>query len=145
MKKYILIFLISINLFSQSEKETVYLFFDGNSKEKCKIIVESTYENPKGIEIVKKYRKEYKKGKIIFHICDEKFYFKPKVGKIDTCSIKVLKSLHFKNLDYIKNKYQKGQDFKHHTFKQINIIEKISEKKIVKYFGVYWCCEWTIE
>ncbi|MGY0408911.1 MAG: hypothetical protein ACWIPJ_11285, partial [Polaribacter sp.] len=69
MKKYILIFLISINLFSQSEKETVYLFFDGNSKEKCKIIVESTYENPKGIEIVKKYRKEYKKGKIIFHIC----------------------------------------------------------------------------
>lgn len=60
MKNYIqiLLFLFSINLFSQTKKEIVHLLFKSNTKEKCKIDVEQTYQNKKGVDFVKKYRKE---------------------------------------------------------------------------------------
>lgn len=130
------------------KKEEIYLFFDKTSNKKSKIAVESSKDNDgifDGYIIIKKYRKELKKYRIIFHILDEKFFFNPREQKIDTCSIRSLKKLNIKTLDFIKEKYDKGNNFKHHFFKQINIVEKISETKIVKYFNVHWCCEWTIE
>ena len=142
---YLLVFMISMKSFSQSKKEEVYLLFDKNNSEKCKINIEQTYDNKEGVSFVDKYRKENKKGKIIFNICDEKFIFDYKNQKIDTCTIKSLNRFNVKNLDYVKNKYQKGKDFKHHAFEQINIIERISNNQIVKYFNVYWSGEWTIE
>jgi len=72
---YILTFMISMKSFSQSKKEVVYLIFDKNNTEKCKINVEQTYENKKVKSFVKKYEKEKKNDKIIFNICDEKFIF----------------------------------------------------------------------
>ena len=140
---YILMFLFSTNLFSQTKKEIVYLLFNSNNKEKCKIDIEQTYENKKGISFVKKYRKENKKGKIIFNICDEKFVFNYEKKKRNTCTVKSLIKFNIKNLDYLKNKYQKGKKFKHHTFEQINIIEIISNNQIIKYSNVYWSGEWT--
>lgn len=142
---YILIFMISLKLFSQSKKEVVHILFDKYNKEKCKINIEQTYRNKKGISFVEKYRKEKKNNKIIFNICDEKFIFNYEKQKIDTCTIKSLNRFNVKSLDYLKSKYQKGRDFKHHIFEKINIIEKISDKKIVKYYGVYWSGEWNIE
>ena len=143
MKKNIIYFIIcltTLNIYGQDKKETVYVLFDLKSQKKC-IIEDGSGHNFK----INMYRKENKKGKVIFNICDEKFNFNPKEQKADTCTLESLKKLNIKNLDYIKNKYQKGQDFKHHTFKQINIVEIISDTKIVKYFDVYWCCEWIIE
>jgi hypothetical protein len=142
---YILTFMISMKSFSQSKKEVVYLIFDKNNTEKCKINVEQTYENKKVKSFVKKYEKEKKNDKIIFNICDEKFIFNYENQKRDSCTIKSLNKFNIKNLDYLKNKYLKGKDFKHHTFEQINIIEIISNNQIVKYYNVYWSGEWTIE
>jgi len=142
MKKiiYLLIYLFVSNIHCQEKKETIYLFYDLKEKKKC--FKEDGSGNNLKIDF---YKKERKKGKIIFHICDEKFLFDPKKQKKDTCSIKSLKNINFTNLDYIKDKYQKGNDFKHHVFKQIIIVEKISETQVVKYFNIYWCCEWIIE
>lgn len=147
MKNYIkfLIFLSSLSTFSQNEKEAVNLLFNINKKEKCKINVEQTYKNKKGINFVDRYRKEYLKNTIIFNICGEKFIFNPKKQNTDTCSIKNLKKMNIKSLDYVKKKYINGKEFKHHSFKQINIIEKISDTQAVKYLNVYWCCEWVSE
>ena len=142
---YILTFMISMKSFSQSKKEVVYLIFDKNNTEKCKINVEQTYENKKVKSFVKKYQKEKKNDKIIFNICDEKFIFNYENQKRDSSRIKSLNKFNIKNLDYLKNKYLKGNDFKHHTFEQINIIEIISNNQIVKYYNVYWSGEWTIE
>lgn len=142
---YILTFMISMKSFSQSKKEVVYLIFDKNNTEKCKITVEQTYENKKVKSFVKKYQKEKKNDKIIFNICDEKFIFNYENQKRDSCKIKSLNKFNIKNLDYLKNKYVKGKEFKHHTFEEINIIEIISNNQIVKYYNVYWSGEWTIE
>lgn len=145
---YLFIYFIVFNIYSQEKKEEIYLFFNNSNNKKCKIEVEYSHDNDSkldGYTMVKEYRKEFKKNRTIFHICDEKFFFNPIEQKKDTCSIRSLKKLNIKTLDYIKEKYYKGNDFKHHTFKQINIVEKISETKIVKYFNVHWCCEWTIE
>jgi len=140
-----MVLMVFINAFSQSKKETIYLLFDSYSRDKCKIEVEQTYENKKGIEIVKKYRKEKKrKGFIDFYICDEKFVFNKAKNKKNTCAISSKKKHNIKDIDYLKEKYQKGEDFKHHVFEKIYIVEKISKDKIVKY-DVYWSGEWTIE
>ena len=147
MKNYlkILIFLSSLSFFSQNDKETVNLYFNANKNEKCKINVEQTYKNKKGVTFIDSYRKQFLKNRIVFNICGEKFIFNPKKQKADTCSIKSLKKINIKSLDYIKKKYENGKEFKHQSFKQINIIEEISDKKIVKYFGVYWSGAWTNE
>ena len=78
---YILTFFISRKSFSLSKKEVVYLIFDKNNREKCKINVEQTYENKKEQSFVKTYEKEKKHDKIIFNICDEKFIFNIKTKR----------------------------------------------------------------
>jgi hypothetical protein len=132
--------MISISSFSQEKKEIVYLFFDGKNNKTCKI------EDGSGNLInIKKHQKKYRDNRAIFSICNEKFVFNYKKHKRDTLSIKSLKKFNIKNLDYLKAKYQKGRKFKHNTFEQINIIERISNNQIVKYSNVYWSGEWTIE
>ena len=73
--------MISMKSFSQSKKEVVYLIFDKNNTEKCKINVEQTYENKKVKSFVKKYEKEKKNDKIIFNICDENLFLIMKIKK----------------------------------------------------------------
>ncbi|WP_442267313.1 hypothetical protein ACSIGC_06425 [Tenacibaculum sp. ZS6-P6] len=136
------IFLKSIIIFSQEEKESVFLFFDKNDKKKCAIEGESTYKNPKGKYLANKFEKKKEKKRILFNICDERFSFN-RNSKIDTCDIKNLNELNIKSLEYIKNKYNKGREFKHHVFEKINIVEKISDTKIVKYYDVYWIGAWV--
>ncbi|WP_299107170.1 hypothetical protein [uncultured Tenacibaculum sp.] len=141
MKNIIILFicLFTYNSHSQEEKESIYLFFDLKNNKKC--IVEDGSGNKLSLNI---YRKELKKDKVIFHICGEQFFLNKKT-EIDTCNVKNIKNLNIKSLNYIKDKYQKENSFKHHVFKQINIVEKISETKIVKYLNVRWCCEWISE
>lgn len=145
---YLIIYLLVLNVNSQETKETVILFFDDNKKENCKIGVELSKDNDgnkDGYITVKKYRKETKRGKTVFHICDEKFLFDPQKQKKDTCISESSKEFNFTELDYIKEKYQNGQDFKHHVFEEIIILERVSDTKFIRYYDVYWCCEWTIE
>jgi hypothetical protein len=150
MKIYVLVItlLTPFIAFSQSiEKEIVYVLFYDNSIEKCKIEVEYSSDNDgklDGYQIIKKYKKDSKGEKINFHICDETFIYTEHVSTIDTCSVNFLNKIEPKNLDYLLNKYAKGNNFKHHVFEKIYIIEKISENRIVKY-EVYWSGEWTIE
>lgn len=139
-----LMFVFFNSLNAQKNKEVIFLYFD-KSKEKCKIEVESTNKSPEGFLIVDMYKKVIKEKKVIFKICDEKFFFNLRSQKKDTFKTKSLKDFQFKTINYIKEKHQKGKDFKHQTFKKINIIEKISNDKVVKYFNVYWCCEWMSE
>ncbi len=140
---YILMFLFSLNLFSQTKKEIVYLLFNSNNKEKCKIDVEQTYKNKKGIEFVQKYRKEEKrKGFIDFYICDERFVFNKVKNERDTCTVKSLNKT--RNIEYLLGKYEKSNKFKHLVFKKIFIVEKTPKNKIIKY-EVYWSGEWTIK
>ncbi|SNR14830.1 hypothetical protein [Tenacibaculum jejuense] len=54
-----------------------------------------------------------------------------------------MSELNIKSLEYIKNKYNKAREFKHHVFKKINIVEKISDTKIVNYYDVYWIGAWV--
>lgn len=138
MKKhiYVLIFLISANLFSQSEKETVYLLFNKNNKEKCKINVEQTYENKKGISFVNKYRKEERKNRTIFYVCEEVFVLDRR-DKIDTCNIKYLSKIKFETLQTMESKRGISKyAFKNSIFEKIYLVEKYKDK-IIKY-PVIW-------
>lgn len=134
---YILIFLVSISLYSQQEKkETVYLWFNNYSKEKCKIGVESTYENPKGIKIVNKYRKIERKKRITFYVCEESFLLDRR-NKIDTCDIKYLSKIKFETLQTIESKRVVSKyAFKSSVFEKIYLIEK-QKDRIIKY-PVIW-------
>ncbi|MCV6628599.1 MAG: hypothetical protein OIF50_01940 [Flavobacteriaceae bacterium] len=145
MKKLIFLFLLFNYSQAQDSKEVVYILFDKTSHDICKTEVEETYENKEGVQIVKKYRKKIEDNKTVFHLCDQKFIFNPKKHKKVYRTTDYIQKLAVKSLEDIKEIYYKGNDFKHHTFKQINIIEKISETKVVIYKNVYWCCEWVSE
>lgn len=139
----IILFIVSFFIVSQNKKETIYLLFDNQSKEKCKIEVEQTYENKEGIDIVKKYKKEIREDFIYFRICDELFTFHKTKSFKDTCSIKALDHLKLVKFDYLRRKYDSLFEFKHHVFKKIYFIEKISKDKIVKH-DVHWVDEITM-
>ena len=133
---YLFICLFVYNLHSQEKKETVFLLFDSNSKKTCKIEVESTYNNPKGIEIVSKYRKEYEKNHITFYICEEIFVLDRK-SKIDTCDIKYLSKIKFETLQTIESKRAISKyAFKNSVFEKIYLLEK-QKDRIIKY-PVVW-------
>jgi hypothetical protein len=137
---WIAIFFLSPTIiFSQSEKEKVYILFNETSKKTC------NKEDGRGnLLTIKMYKKESKGKKINFHICDETFTYTEGKSEKDTCNIKVLKKVKLQNLDYLLKKYNLSEDFKHHVFEKIYIVEKISKDEIVKY-DVYWSGEWTIE
>lgn len=131
---------ISFACFSQkqaNEKETVYLWFDKDNKEKC--LIEDGSGNSKYFN---KYRKEYwENGNIIvFKICDETFTTNKAKDLIDTCALSTLKKFRVVDFDYIEKKYDSLFEFKHNVFKKIYFIEKISADKIVKY-EVNWIDE----
>ena len=128
-----LFLIVSFTCFSQKqakEKETVYLLFDEQSKEKCKVDVEG-----KGFLNMNKFRKGYwDNGNIIvFKICDETFTTHKTKSYKDTCSVKALDNLKFVDFDYLVKKYDSVYEFKHHVFEKIYFIERISKDKIIKY------------
>jgi len=128
-----LFMIISFACFFQkqaNEKETVYLLFDKDNKEKC--LIEDGSGNSKYFN---KYRKEYwENGNIIaFKICDETFATHKAKDLIDTCAISTLAKVKLVDFDYIERKYDSLFEFKHHVFEKIYFIEKISADEIVKY------------
>lgn len=139
MKKRImfsLLVLFSIVSFSQNEKEkTVYLIFDEQSKDKCKVPVEG-----KGYQNLNKFRKEVQGEHIYFKICDEIFSTHKTKSFKETCSIEYLDSIELVDIIYLKDKYDSVNELKHHVFDKIFFIEKISAKKIIKY-EVSWVDE----
>lgn len=139
MKKKImfsLLVLFSIVSFSQNEKEkTVYLIFDEQSKDKCKVPVEG-----KGYQNLNKFRKEVQGEHIYFKICDEIFSTHKTKSFKETCPIEYLDSIELVDIIYLKEKYDAKFEFKHHVFDKIFFIEKISAKKIIKY-EVSWVDE----
>ena len=115
--------------FSQKkEKETIYLMFDVQNKEKC--LIEDGSGNSKYIN---KFRKEYQDEYIFYKICDEVFSTNNTKSFKDTCSIKALNNLKLVEFDYILEKYNSENEFKHHVFEKIYFIEKLSKDKIIKY------------
>ncbi|MGG8498101.1 hypothetical protein ACQY1Q_16975 [Tenacibaculum sp. TC6] len=137
-------------IFSQENKETIYLLFNNDNKKTCKVETEFSHDNDgviDGYKTTGKYRKKNTKNFIYFNICDEKFSFNRKKNKVDTCNIYYLKNIKFSTIDYINKKVKSsnlGYLFKNSIFKNIYIIEKISEKTIVKY-KVSWAGETSIE
>ncbi len=130
-----------MNGFSQSKKETVYLFFDSANNEKCKVEVEFSSDNDgklDGYSLIKKYRKEVYKKNITFYICKESFILDIK-DKIDTCSTKYLNKIHFDTIETIEKKRVASKHinvFKNSVFQKIYIVEKLKDK-IIKY-PVIW-------
>ncbi len=132
--------MVTLMCFSQKEvkkKETVYLFFNLQSNEKCKVAVRA-----KGYVDMNKFRKDYRdNGNIInFKICDERFAAHKNRSYRDTCSIKALDNIKFVDFDYLIEKYNSVFEFKHHVFEKIYFVEKISDEKIIKY-EVRWLDE----
>ncbi len=135
-----LFLIVSFTCFSQKqvkEKEIVYLLFDEQNTEKCKVAVEG-----KGFVYMNKFRKEYwDNGSIIvFKICDETFTTHKTKSFKDTCSIKVLNNTKLVDFDYILKKYNSENEFKHHVFDKIYFIEKISGDIVIRY-EVNWLDE----
>ncbi|WP_225037257.1 hypothetical protein [Winogradskyella sp. SM1960] len=138
MKNIVTLFLIfsTICSFSQTEeKETVYLLFNRQSKEKC--IIEDGSGNSLNL---KKFRKEFQGKYIYFKICNEIFTAHKTKSFKDTSSIKILDNLKIINSEYLLNKYNSSNEFKHHVFDKVYLIEKISKDKIIKY-EVTWIDE----
>ena len=133
----ILAFIASSVSFSQTKnKEIAYVIFDNQSD------TENLIEDGTGnLQSVKTFRKSLKREKIIFQIGNEKFLFSTRKN-IDT--VNSIANIDLRKIEYLKQKYQRGNDFKHHVFEKVFILEKISDKTFLKY-DVYWCCEWSIE
>ncbi len=137
----VIIFFSSTFSFSQTKKETAYIFFDKTSKETCEI-----EDGDGNLLKVNKYRKVKENKRIKFLICNEVFLLKENT-MIDTCSIDNIINIKFQTVEEL-NKEISSLDklyfFKNNEFENIYIIEKISESKIIKN-KVYWSEEWTIE
>lgn len=145
MKNLVILFLIGLcvtDIYCQEKKETIYLLFNNDNKEECKIGVESSYENPEGYRVVKRYRKKIREdGLVNFYICDEIFTLEKK-KKIDTCNLKFLNTLNFETLEGIKSKRNNTANvFKNSVFKEIYLIE-IYKNNFIKY-PVIWSSDLT--
>lgn len=123
MKNLIIIFFIlsSISSYSQSrEKESVYLLFNSQSKEKC--IIEDGLGNSLNLN---KFRKDFNAEYIYFRICNETFTSHRTKSFKDTCSIKSLDNIKLVNLKYMNEKKAKNI-LRYNPFNNIYIIEKKS-------------------
>lgn len=138
------IFIITICLFiynccAQEKKETIYLLFDNNNKETCKIEAEFSSDNDEildGYKKIKKYRKIENKKRTTFYICEESFLLDRR-NKIDTCDIKYLSTIKFETLQTIESKRVISKyAFKNSVFEKIFLIEK-QKDKVIKY-PVIW-------
>ena len=141
LNKYIsiIIILLSVVMHSQtSKKETIHLLFKHASLTTCKISSEETLANIDGTENVLKFRKKVGRSGILFYICEESFKF-DRIGTIDTCDVKNLKSIKFETLHTLETKRNAVQGkvfFKNSIFDKIYLVE-VHGDKIVKY-PVVW-------
>lgn len=125
---YILAFISTINFYAQSEKESIYLLFDYSNGEIC----QEAKETDKKVHRIKKYRKFKKSnGNIVFFICNERFTFIAKKNKKELCPITSINT--FKDIQYMLKKHAGHKNFKHHLFKKIFIVEKVSLSNVIKY------------
>jgi len=133
---YLFIYLFVCNLHAQEKKETVFLLFDSNNKEKITI-----GESKKHGETVNKYRKESKKNLITFYVCEESFVL-DKRYKIDTCDVKYLNKIKLETLQTMETKRGASKyAFKNSIFEKIYLVEKLNNK-IIKY-PVIWSSDST--
>lgn len=140
MKTLIFIIFLTLPLTCLSQKqakETIYLFFNEKSMEKCLVA-----EEGKGYTNIAKYRKEYIKNALFFKICNESFAFNSKKKSIDTCSAIALQNIKFVDLEYINKKKSKNV-LRYNPFEKIYIVEKIPKNKILKY-EVVWIDDWVM-
>ena len=129
MSRFLIVYFMfySTITLSQNKKETVYLLFDTNSKETCKI-----FQEGEGLKTVPKYRKWYgEDGHIEFRICDELFFASQ--SKMDTCDISILKEVRLVDIDYMLNKHRSIDNFVEVIFEKIYFLEKISKEKVIQY------------
>jgi len=85
MTKFLLLltFLICSNSsLAQIKADTVYLFVDISSKEKCKAAIEG-----ESYQMVSKYRKENLQNYTLYNICGEEFTFMKQRSDSDTLSL----------------------------------------------------------
>ena len=138
MKSIVIIFLmfLPIYTFSQTEeKETVNLLFNIQSKERY------SGEDGSGNSLsLNKFRKELQGDYIHFKIGDETFTTHVSDSYKETCSINILSKINLVDINYLLKKHDGSNEFKHHVFDKIYIIEKISEDKVIKY-EVSWIDE----
>ena len=129
--KFIILLLFSLNsfyLFSQEEKETVYLLFDVDSQEKCKVAApDDKYQN------IKKYKKNIKTDFITFTICEHIFEHIKGRHKIETSARDSLSKLNIKDIDYLFDKDNKGVLYRIENGINTFIVEEINNSKIIIY------------
>ena len=107
-----------------------YLLFDSTSSEKCS---QKQYE-------LKKFRKEDTgKSFTFFYVCDELFVFNKAYGHPDTTSIKKIPKHKMVTINEMLNKYNslEPQQFKHHVYDTLFIVEKW-KRDLVLLYRVGW-------
>ncbi|RAV27417.1 hypothetical protein [Sinomicrobium soli] len=140
--KYLVFYIFMLPLFAfsqKTEKETIYILFDIANKEKCEVEIEG-----KGIQRINKYRISKSMDNTFYYICDEIFVPK-KGGEVDTCSVKNLKKIDIKNIDYLIDVKKKKTEsfFKNSIFKKIYFIEP--HKDYLMKYEVSWATDLIIE
>src|SRR5699024_6879995 len=116
--------------FAQTKADTVYLFVDTSSKEKCKVAVEG-----KGYQMVKKNRKENLMNYILYNICGEEFTFMKQRSVADTLSFGDQKKINYSDIDCLIRRFKNTEParYKHNIFDKIYIVEKASDDTFIKY------------
>ena len=132
MKKiifFMFLFFVPFFLFPQTEKETVFLLFDGESKELCNIpkSEQGRYHTNKTDMFS---RIKTKKG-VNFYICNELFVF-DKSSKLGTCSIDSLKKINFSSFWDLKKIVNEINPFyPSEVFNKIYLIEYKNTRAII--------------
>jgi hypothetical protein len=118
-----------------STKKTIYLFFDRNSNETCKVLKDGGgYLDQKKFQKIKSFQSKFRYR---FYICNELFLLE-KNKNIDTCTIEYLQNIKFSNVENLRKTInQVNPLYPWKVFKKVYIVEKIDEEKIVKY-DVKW-------
>lgn len=133
----LIILFFSFSCLGQEEKETVYLFFDLKSKEKCKVDIEG-----KGYLSLNKYRKGTAGDFTSFYICNEQFSSHNSRSYREVIEEGAIADYNIVNLEYIRK--AKGKTIlRYNPFKKIYLLERISKDKIIK-IEVAWIDDWIM-
>ncbi|MFI2741963.1 hypothetical protein ACG2LH_04425 [Zhouia sp. PK063] len=132
--KYIYIFIcLWTNVCLAQNKETVFLYFDANSKELCNIPQDQKGRYNKNSNL-KRFVKIVQNDKnTIFYICKEQFINSQK-DKRDTCKVNLLNTIKFSKIENLIEQVNKVNPlYPDKVFNNIYIIEKINDSFFVKY------------
>ena len=135
-----LLLCISSAAVSQTQKDTVHIFFDRLSDEQY-----NTYTPSGDYDSINKYRKRVNSDYIYFYIANELFTFN-KNKKPDTLGTDYLNNIELVSIDYINNVRQKVKHiyfFKKDVFKKIYLLDK--QEGIILRYEVSWASDLIIE